>query len=204
MSTNFRSFLIRYRREISACFAAIGVLLLISVIRSATPTIYALVATKTLPAGHKISSTDLGTIKIPKSLSWPTLISDLSLIEGKIASHSISIGQPLSNSDLISSDLLSGFTSSQIAISIPVSTNQISAYLTPGNYINVYAAESGAPAVLVAYKAVVLFVPTAKSGAFQIQSTETSLILAVDPGESAAIASYVGNGNFSFALLPNK
>jgi len=204
MSTNFRNYLIRYRREISAISAALGVLLLVSIIRSATPTIHAVVAIKALPAGYKISATDLGTIKIPESLTWSTLIRKTSDLDGKVTSHSIAVGQPLSNSDFISSDLLNGFSSNKIAISIPVSTNRIDAYLTPGNQINVYAAESGLPAALVAYRATVLFVPVNKTGAFQMQSSETSLILAVDSGESAAIASYVGNGTFSFALLPNK
>lgn len=204
MTTKFRSYLVRYRREVSAICAGIGVILLISIVRSATPTIYAAIAARPLPAGHKISSSDLTTIKIPKSLTWSTLKTDPTELEGKVTSHSISAGQPLGGSDLISSDLLDGFDSGKIAISIPISTNRIDAYLTSGNHINVYAAEPGSPAVLVATNAVVLFVPTQKSGTFQMQSSnETSLILAVDSSASANIAAYIGNGTFSFALLPN-
>lgn len=204
MESKVRIFLIHYRREISAVLAGLGVLLLISVIRSAIPTVYAVVATDDLPAGHEITASQLSTAKIPKSLTWPSLVFETESAVGKVTSHSISAGQPLSNSDFISSDLLTGFGPNQIAISIPLASNQLDAYLTSGNHLNVYAAQSGMPAQLVAHDAVVLFVPPQKSGSFGMQgSTEASLILAVDQGESAAIAAYIGSGTFSFALLPN-
>lgn len=204
MQTKFQLFLIRYRREISAGLAAIGVLILLSIIRAATPTIYAITAVRDLPAGHKIASSDISTQKIPSSLSWPGLVTESRLLIGKVTSHSLSSGAPLSKSDVISSDLLNGFPSNQIAISIPISSNRIDAYLTSGNRINVYATQNGEPAKLVAFNAVVLFVPPNISTGLQLSSsTESALILAVDQGESAAISSYIGNGTFSFALLPN-
>ncbi len=204
MQIKFHLFLIKYRREIAATLAGIGVLLLISIIRSATPTVYATVTTRELAAGHKITSSDIGFQKIPSNLTWPSLLSEPESAVGKVTSHSLSAGQPLGNSDLISSDLLAGFAINQIAISIPISGNRVDAYLTSGNHINVYAAQNGEPAKLVAYDAVVLFVPPNKSGGLSFSgSTESSLILAVDQGESAQIAQYIGNGNFSFALLPN-
>ena len=204
MQTKFQLFLIRYRREISAGLAAIGVLLLLSIIRAATPTIYAITTVRDLPAGHKISSSDLSLQKIPSSLSWEGLVTESDLVVGKVTSHSLSSGAPLSKSDVISSDLLNGFSSNQIAISIPISNNRIDAYLTSGNRINVYATQNGEPAKLVAFNAVVLFVPPNKSSGLQLSSSaESALILAVDQGESAAISSYIGNGTFSFALLPN-
>lgn len=204
MQSKFQVFLVRYRREISAGLAAIGVLLLISIIRSATPTIYANVAIRDLPAGHTISAADISTKKIPESLSWPTLITNSDALIGKVTSHSISANQPISGSDLVSSDLLAGFASNQIAISIPISSNRIDAYLTSGNQINVYATQNGEPAKLVAHRAVVLFVPQNKSGGLTFSSSsESSLILVVDQGESAQIAAYIANGTFSFALLPN-
>ena len=204
MQTKFQLFLIRYRREISAGLAAIGVLILLSIIRAATPTIYAITAVRDLPAGHKIASSDISVQKIPSSLSWSGLVTESELLIGKVTSHSLSSGAPLSKSDVISSDLLNGFPSNQIAISIPISSNRIDAYLTSGNRINVYATQNGEPAKLVAFNAVVLFVPPNKSTGLQLSSsTESALILAVDQGESAAISSYIGNGTFSFALLPN-
>ena len=204
METKIRIFLIRFRREISAILAGIGVLLLISVIRSATPTVTATIATTDLPAGHKISSDNLGSSKIPSSLTWDNLVTQPENLLGKITTHSIAQGQPLSNSDVISSDLLAGFDSNKIAISIPIASNRIDAYLTSGNHINVYAAQNGLPAQLVASDATVLFVPPTSTGAFQMQSSsETSLILAVNQSESVAIAANIGNGTFSFALLPN-
>ena len=204
MQTKFQLFLIRYRREISAGLAAIGVLILLSIIRAATPTIYAITAVRDLPAGHKIESSDISVKKIPSSLSWSGLVTESELLIGKVTSHSLSSGAPLSKSDVISSDLLNGFPSNQIAISIPISSNRIDAYLTSGNRINVYATQNGEPAKLVAFNAVVLFVPPNKSTGLQLSSsTESALILAVDQGESAAISSYIGNGTFSFALLPN-
>ena len=204
MQTKIQLFLIRYRREISATLAAIGILLLISIIRAATPTIYAITTVRDLPAGHKITSSDLSSKKIPSSLTWPTLLTQTESVIGKVTSHALATGTPLSNSDLISSDLLTGFASNQIAISIPISGNRVDAYLTSGNHINVYATQNGDPAKLVAYDAVVLFVPPNKSGGFQISSSsDNSIILAVNQGESAAISTYIGNGTFSFALLPN-
>ena len=204
MQTKIQLFLIRYRREISATLAAIGILLLISIIRAATPTVYAITTIKDLPAGHKITSSDLSSKKIPSSLTWSTLVTQTDSVVGKVTSHALTTGTPISNSDLISSDLLTGFESNQIAISIPVSGNRVDAYLTSGNHINVYATQNGEPAKLVAYDAVVLFVPPNKSGGFQISSgSENSVILAVNQGESVEISTYVGNGTFSFALLPN-
>lgn len=204
MRTKFNTLLIRYRREISAISAGLGVLLLISIIRSLTPAIPVQVLTQNISAGHKISAADLTTMKIPESLSWQTLLTSKDQVIGKISSHAISAGQPLSNSDLITTDLLSGFQPSQVAISIPLANNRIDAYLTAGNRLDVFAAQAGTPAILVAHNAVVLFVPPTKSGTFQLESSSaTSLILAVDFGESATISEYIGNGVFSFVLLPN-
>lgn len=204
MRTKLQIFIIRFRREISAISAGLAALLLISVIHSATPTITALVTTSDLPAGHKISTSDVAISKIPGSLTWSSLITKSENVLGKTTSHSVAAGQPISSSDLIGSDLLIGFNANQVAISIPLQSNRIDAYLTAGNHLDVYASQNGEPALLVAHNAVVLFVPVAKSGSFSLESnSNTSLILAVDAGESASISAYIGNGTFSFALLPN-
>ena len=204
MSTNFRIFLVKYRREISSLSAGLGILILISIIHATTPTIHTASLANDLPAGHKISATDLVDRKIPKSFVWENLVTNPSDAVGKVTTHAISKNQPLSYSDLITSDLLDGFSSDQTAIAIPLSSKQLNAYLTSGNHIDVYATVNGEPATLIAHDAVVIFVPASKSGTFDFQSNdESSLILAVDSGESAAIASYVGSGTFSFVLLAN-
>ena len=204
METKYRILLIRYRREISAVLAGLGILILISIIRSLSPTVPAIVASSDLPAGTKLSASDFGTSKIPSALSWPGLISSQELIIGKVTSHSIDAGQAISKSDLIGSDLLVGFSKNKIAISIPLGSNRSEVFLTSGNHINVYAAQSGMAAELVAFNAVVLFVPQNNSSAFGFDSSiEKTLILAVNQIESAAIAAYIGTGTFTFALLPN-
>ncbi len=204
METKYRILIIRYRREISAVLAGLGILILVSIIRSLSPTVPVFVASSDLPAGSKLSANDFGTTKIPSSLSWPGIISKQELIVGKVTSHAIDAGQPISKSDLISSDLLAGFSENKIAISIPLGANRSEAFLTSGNHINVYAAQSGMAAELVAFNAVVLFIPQNASSAFSFDSSsERSLILAVNQSESAAIAAYIGNGTFTFALLPN-
>jgi hypothetical protein len=204
MRTKLQIFIIRFRREISAVSAGLAAILLISIIHAATPTISAMVTTSDLPAGHKISSSDLKVTKIPGSLTWSSLLTKSENVIGKITSHAVAAGQPISSSDLISSDLLIGFNANQVAISIPLQSNRIDAYLTSGNHLDVYATQNGEPAILVAHNAVVLFVPVAKSGSFSLESnSNTSLILAVDSGESASISAYIGNGTFSFVLLPN-
>ena len=204
MGTKYRILLIRYRREISAMLAGLGILILVSIIRSLSPTVPAIVASIDLPAGTKLSANDFRTTKIPSAISWPGLISSQDLIEGKVTSHALSAGQPISKSDLIGSDLLGGFSENKIAISIPIGSNRSEAFLNSGNHINVYAAQAGMAAELVAFDAVVLFIPESKSSTFSFDSSsEKSLILAVNPSESASIAAYIGNGTFTFALLPN-
>lgn len=202
MSTNFRIFIIRFRRIISAFSAGLGVLLLISIIRSTTPTVLAASPTADLPAGHKISSSDLTTHKIAKSFAWANLVTKRDGAIGKITTHAIAKGQPLSYSDLITSDLLTGFGPDQNAIAIPITSKQLNAFLTAGNHIDVYASANGEPAALVAHDAVVIFVPASKSGTFGFSGAEeSSLILAVNSSQSAGIASYIGAGVFSFVLL---
>lgn len=204
METKYRILIIRYRREISALLAGLGILILISIIRSLSPTVPVIVASSDLPAGTKLSSSDFGTTKITRALSWPGLISNQELIIGKVTSHAIDAGQPLSKSDLIGSDLLAGFPDNKIAVSIPLGSNRSEAFLTSGNHVNVYAVQSGMAAELVAFNAVVLFVPQNSSGTFSFDSSsEKSLILAVNQSESASIAAYIGTGTFTFALLPN-
>ena len=204
MESKYRILIIRYRREISALLAGLGILILISIIRSLSPTIPVIVASADLPAGSKLSANDFGTTKIPSSLSWPGIISNQELIIGKVTSHAIDAGQPISKSDLIGPDLLAGFSENKIAISIPLGSNRSEAFLSSGNHINVYAAQSGMAAELVAINAVVLFIPQNTSSAFNFESSsEKSLILAVNQSESVAIAAYIGNGTFTFALLPN-
>lgn len=204
MSTNFRIFLVKYRREISSLSAGLGVLILVSIIRATTPTVHTASVAMDLPAGHKISASDLVERKIPKSFVWENLVTDPADVIGKVTTHAVAKSQPLSYSDLITSDLLNGFAGDQTAIAIPLSSKQLNAYLTSGNHIDVYATLNGEPAVLVARDAVVIFVPTSKSGTFDFQGNdESSLILAVDSSESAAIASYMSSGTFSFVLLAN-
>ena len=204
MENKYRILIIRYRREISAVLAGLGILILISIIRSLSPTVPAIVASSDLPAGSKLSARDFGTTKIPSSLSWPGIISNQEFIIGKVTSHAIDAGQPISKSDLIGPDLLAGFSENKIAISIPLGSNRSEAFLSSGNHINVYAAQSGMAVELVAINAVVLFIPQNTSSAFNFESSsEKSLILAVNQSESVAIAAYIGNGTFTFALLPN-
>lgn len=204
MENKYRILIIRYRREISAVLAGLGILILISIIRSLSPSVPVIVASSDLPAGSKLSANDFGTTKIPSSLSWPGIISNQELIIGKVTSHAIDAGQPISKSDLIGPDLLAGFSENKIAISIPLGSNRSEAFLASGNHINVYAAQSGMAAELVAINAVVLFIPQNTSSAFSFDSSsEKSLILAVNQSESAAIAAYIGNGTFTFALLPS-
>ena len=204
METKFRIFLIRYRREISSLLAAIGVLILISIVRSTVPTLNAVIASKPLAAGTTLTQNLITDKKVSRALAWPGLLTKSDLAIGKVTSHAISAGQPISASDLVSSDLLAGFSSNKIAISIPLKANQTEAFLTSGNHINVYAAQAGMAAQLVAFDAIVLFMPEKLSGTFNFGSSgEQSLILAVNQSESASIAAYIGSGTFTFALLPN-
>ena len=206
MKLQIYPYLVAYRRVIAAICGGLAVLLLLSNFHPGGPaTSPVVVALTDLPAGAEITEDDLKLVEFPNESQWQGLANDPTKYFGKVLARSIAINQPISDSDLLGPQLLTGMDPSLVAVSIPMSNGNVASLLHAGDLIDIYATSSdiSAAATLVAQSARVLALPkTSSSGVLSPQSQGESIVVAISSGEAQLVASNSGFGNFTYAVLP--
>lgn len=206
MKNRIYPYLIAYRRMLSAVCAGLAVILLLSVIKPGGPqTSQVLVAARELPAGTELTEDDLVFAKLAKQSQWPGLVSDPGNYLGRVLAHSLAANQPLNERDLLGPELLTGLGPGLVAVAVPAGNESSNILLQVGDAIDIYGAASdlSSTAVLVAHNARVLALPQSHStGMLSGGSDKQSVVVAINSGEANLVASQMGSGNFTFALLP--
>ena len=207
MKNRIYPYLLHYRRVISVGCAGLATLLAFSIIQpGGAPTSPVMVAIRDLPAGTSLTEDDLKLVSVISETQWTGLSDKPDELLGRVLAHSLAANQPVTSSDLVGPHLLDGLDSNLVALSIPIGNGSTRQLLHTGDFIDVYgsAMDYAAPAVLVAHRALVLAIPTTPSkGMLSPASQAESIIVAVASAEAGVVASHMGSGQFTYALLSN-
>ena len=198
--------IVRYRRSIAASLAALGTLTALSlVVPGPGAQTQVLVASTSLSAGKILTASDLKQTFIPTESAWSSLQFESDKLVGRVLARSLAPNQPISNNDLVGSELLTGLPSNYVAVSLPISASTSRSLLDVGNLIDVYGASNDGlnNGVLIASQARILALANQVTGSMFSGSTQTdSIIVAVDSTAAISIAGNVSNQGFTIALLP--
>lgn len=207
MKNRIYPYLLHYRRVISVGCAGLAALLAFSIIQpGGAPTSPVMVAIRDLPAGTSLTEDDLKLANVISETKWTGLSDKPDELLGRVLAHSLAANQPVTLSDLVGPHLLDGLDPNLVALSIPIGNGSTRQLLHTGDFIDVYgsAMDYAAPAVLVAHRALVLAIPaTTSKGMLSPASQAESIIVAVASAEAGVVASHIGSGQFTYALLSN-
>ena len=206
MKLQIYPYLVAYRRVISGgCAGLAALLLILNFHPGGPPTTQVVVALSDLPIGTEITEDDLKLVKLAKASQWQGIATDPTKYFGKVLAHSIAKNQPITNTDLLGPQLLTGLDPSLVAVSIPVSNGNVTSLLHTGDTIDIYSSSSDASiaATLVAHGARVIALPkNSSSGMLSTQSRGESIVVAINSGEAQLVASKSSSGDFTYAVLP--
>ena len=197
--------IVRYRRSIAATLAALGVMLLGSVVvPNQDSGIAVLVATKQLAAGSVLTQQDFKLSQLNKDSFWESAASDPNELIGRTLAHNLVVNQPISSTDVIGPGLLDGLPSNYVAVSLLLTTGTNTSLLRLGSSIDVYGATNDGLNVgtLVASRAIILAKPTnSKDSLFAGSSQATAIIIGVESLAAASIAGNMNGQGFTIAVL---
>jgi len=188
LATLCRRILTRHRRVVAAVLAGVAVLVAVRAIAPPPPpSAIAVVATRDLAAGVRLTTGDLQTVRVARSL-MPTAgaLTESSSI-GRVLAAPIRAGEVITDRSVIGRSLIAGYPSGTVATAIRLPDADIAGLLSTGDRIDVYSAvaEVGRPASLVAADVAVIAAPepvdaTGERGAI--------VVVAATPDQAARLA----------------
>lgn len=189
---------IKYRRIWASLAIAVTLLLLINI--SAPRNSHELVvAARAVPAGTKITVADVTTEKF--AFTWSGSLSSIGDVVGKVPVVSVTQGEPMSSSFLKSSDAFDRANPRSVSVTIAVSTPM--GTMSAGDRVDLYGADNGSEAVLVARRALVLAISGGNNDESTSTYSKTIVEIAVSHTEAQKIATVMGRGTFTFIKLPH-
>ncbi len=190
------TFIIQFRRELAATFAALAVLSAVNVVKPTSPATI-LAAASNLPAGHVLTQNDVKPI--PVSSRWPSAISESEQVTGQALSHSLEAGTPINRSDLLTNALSATFDAQHKAVSIDISQTD-STIATIGSHVDVFSA-SGEQ---ISAHSLVLATSQASHSALSLGSSQTvAVVLSMTFPEISQLARAKSNGALTVAATAN-
>jgi Flp pilus assembly protein CpaB len=194
--------LTRHRRVVAAVLAGVAVLVGIRTIAPPPPpSAIAVVATRDLAAGVRLTTGDLRTVRVAQSL-MPTAgaLTESSSV-GRVLAAPIRAGEVITDRSVIGRSLIAGYPSGTVATAIRLPDADIVGLLATGDRIDVYSAvaEVGQPASLVAADVAVIAAPEPVDGARQ---TGAVVLLAVTPDQAARLAGAAATGALAVDIRP--
>lgn len=197
--------IVRYRRSIAATLAALGVLLLSSVIIPKQDSgIAVLVATRQLAAGAVLTQQDFRLSQLSKTSFWESAASNPDDLIGRTLARNLVVNQPISSTDVIGPGLLDGLPKNYVAVSLPLSAGTNTSLLNLGSSIDIYSAANDGLNIgtLVASRAIILAKPSnSKDSLFAGSSQSNAIIIGVDSFAAASIAGNMNSQGFTIAVL---
>lgn len=197
--------IVRYRRSIAATLAALGVLLLSSVIIPKQDSgMTVLVATRQLAAGAVLTQQDFRLSQLSKTSFWESAASNPDDLIGRTLARNLVVNQPISSTDVIGPGLLDGLPKNYVAVSLPLSAGTNTSLLNLGSSIDIYSAANDGLNIgtLVASRAIILAKPSnSKDSLFAGSSQSNAIIIGVDSFAAASIAGNMNSQGFTIAVL---
>lgn len=137
MKLKLHTFLVQFRRELSALFAGIAALIALSIVRP-HPDVFVIAAAHDLPAGHIISAQDLSPFVITQP--WPSAIRSSEDAVGHTLTHAVKQATPLNDTDLLSAAMTKNLPHDMRAVTIDISAADAS-LAQMGALIDVFGAD---------------------------------------------------------------
>ena len=195
-----RRSLIRHRRGVAALLAGAAVLVGVGAITpSPPPSAIAVVAARDLDAGARLSSDDLRTVRVARSLMPMSGALGEQAAIGAVLAAPMRAGEVLTDRSVVGPPLLAGYPDGTIAAAVRLPDADIAALLRTGDRIDVYAAvaEVGEPAALIAGSVTVVAAPepsgdTGLGGAV--------IVVAATPDQAARLAGAAATSALSVGI----
>ena len=189
-------FITKYRRGIASIAFTVGFLIVIkSISPNSTSTI--VVATRDIPAGVVIHSSDVKLVK--NSYTWESMVTDLSTVQSKYSAIPMKSGEPVIASFLRDRRVLDETNSMAVSLALPFSISAKS--LQNYDRVNVFGTTRENTTVLVAEHALVIRLDAPDRDS-NFNSNNGVVELAVSPSAAEKIA-MVNDSGFTFVKLPN-
>ena len=192
---NLSPLFIRFRRSIAICLISISILFAIRFATSG-PSNQILVASHAIDAGSILKPDDLA-LKTT-DLSWDGAVDSINSIIGKMTTAAVSAGEPISKSLLRTASRIDPQDSQAVAVTFSLSVSGEN--LQPGQRIDILASDNFMHTKVVARHALVIKLSHSESNALGTNNNGT-ITLAVNKNTLTEIASFMGSGTFTFALL---
>lgn len=187
-------FAIIYRKWIGSGLVALAVILAITATTSRNTETF-VVARKSIPAGAKISATDLELVST--HYVWQDAVRDIESVVGLRAVTAISSGQPLGKSDLQAKQIFDPNNPRAVKVSLPKATG--SSDLSIGSRVDVYAKPDSGKVRKIFSNALVL--SAAKDGWSPLGGTDQGVALAVLPSQIRQLAELSESTTYTFVTL---
>jgi pilus assembly protein CpaB len=202
VATLCRRTLIRRRRLAAALLAGVAVLMgLRTITPSPPPSAFAVVAARDLAAGARLTTDDIRTVRIARSLMPTAGALTESSSTGRVLAAPVRAGEVITDRSVIGRSLVAGYPIGIVATAIRLPDADIAALLRTGDHIDVYAAvaEVGQPASLVAADVAVIAVPEPVD---ESRREGAVVLLAATPDQAARLAGAAATGALAVDIRP--
>ena len=203
MRQQILSYLVRFRRGVSAFCAGLAALILFNALATKdVPTHPVLRATHSLSAGKMLLVSDFEVGQLPTEFSWAGVLSEATQAIGQVTSHSIAADAPLTLSDFVGPNLLNGFPVGTVAIALPNMSEASASSVETGDHVDIYATSSGTEVRTTKIANNVTVVSqTSSDTSLSAIGSKGALMVAVNPAQARALVENMGQSTFTLALL---
>jgi Flp pilus assembly protein CpaB len=188
----------KHRRLLASALIAITILFFINAAHPGAKH-FTVIAVHDIGVGAKIKASDIRVVS--SSQQWEGQLTTVASAQGRYATSKIDAGEPLTQSLIKNKVSLDPLDTQAVSVTVPASEN--AANLHDGDRVNVYAANDLSRAQLVAQHALVLKVSSNTSSTVFNANNSSHVMLAVNQNQLPNLATYMGNGQFTFAVLPD-
>lgn len=196
MNLKIHTFVVQYRRELSALSAGLATLICLSVLRP-HPAFSVVTAAHDLPAGHIIQAGDLTSTSL--NAGWPSAMTSASDLIGKTLTHSVRTSTPINSNDLLDTSMTKDLHVGMRAVSIDISATD-STLAAIGSRVDVFSAEGQQ----ISSNSLVLALNSAPSSGLSLGSnSQVSAIVAMSRTEVSQLASARNSGALTLAMSGN-
>ena len=193
MNLKIHTFVVQFRRELSALCACLAVLICLNVLRP-HPGISIISAAHDLPSGHIVQAQDV--VRTAFNVGWQSAITHESAVIGHTLTHAVKESTPLNESDLLDMSITTNLHGGMRAVTIEISPSD-SLLARVGSRVDVFSADGQQ----ISSDSLVLAINESSSSSFSLSSRSTvSAIVAMTRAEVSQLSSARSNGALTLAV----
>lgn len=199
IATRIRRTLRRHRRWTVALCAALAVFSFTRALAPPAPaTTSVVVAARDLPAGQLLRPDDVRVVRLPQDVAPVGVAASAAVLVNRTLASPIRKGEPISDRRVVGDALVAGYDAGLVATPVRIEDADVVSLLRVGDHIDVYAAVSADvdDARRVVTDAAVVTLPQVAADSHD----GALVVLAVTPGDAAALAQGSAAGPLSISL----